>query len=97
MEENQKDNPQVEGGNKKQDCGCDDSCCQPKKKNIFSKLIFAVILLAAVAIVGIKLAGRSGNASDKQTISAPGKASSCDTTKTKSCDKTKGSSCCSKK
>ena len=89
MEENQKDNPQVEGENKKQDCGCDDSCCQPQKKNIFSKLIFAVILLAAVAIIGVKLVSRSG--------SAPGKASSCDTTKTKSCDTTKGSSCCSKK
>ena len=97
MEENHKDNPPVEGENKKQDCGCDDGCCQPKKKNIFSKLLFAVILLAAVAIVGIKLAGRSGNASDKQSVAAPGKVSVCDTAKTKTCDTTKGSSCCPKK
>jgi len=97
MEEIHNDNPQVEGENKKQDCGCDDGCCQPKKKNIFSKLIFALILLAAVAIIGIKLVGRSGNASDKQSIAAPGKVSVCDTTKTKTCDTTKGSSCCPKK
>lgn len=97
MEENHKDNLQVEGENKKQDCSSDDGCCQPKKKNTFSKMIFAVILLAAMAIIGVKLAGRSANASDKQTLAAPGKASCCDTTKTKSCDTTKVSSCCSKK
>ena len=43
MEEIHNDNPQVEGENKKQDCGCTDGSCQPKKKNIFSKLIFAAI------------------------------------------------------
>lgn len=97
MEEIHNDSPQVEGENKKQDCGCTDGSCQPKKKNIFSKMIFAVILLAAIAIIGIKLAGRSGNASGKQSIAAPGKVSGCDTTKTKTCDTTKGSSCCPKK
>jgi hypothetical protein len=83
--------------NKTPNCGCNDDSCQPKKKNIFSKLIFAVILLAAVAIIGVKLAGRSGNIPGKQLITAPGKASCCDTSKAKTCDTTKGSSCCSKK
>jgi hypothetical protein len=98
MEEIHNDNPQVEGENKKQDCGCTDGSCQPKKKNIFSKLIFAAIILAALAIIGIKLAGHSGLASDKQTA-APGKAACCDSAKTnsKTCDTTRGSSCCSKK
>ncbi len=97
MEKNHKDNQPVEGENQKQDCGCPDGNCQPKKKNIFSKLIFAVILLAAVAIIGVKLAGHSGNVPGKQPIAAPGKASCCDTSKTKTCDTTKSSSCCSKK
>jgi hypothetical protein len=98
MEENYNDTQAPDGENKKQDCGCDDGCCQPKKKNIWSKLIFAVILLAAVAIIGIKLSGRSGSASDKQSV-VPGKAACCDTTKasSKTCDTTKGSSCCAKK
>jgi hypothetical protein len=97
MDELNNDNPSVKSENKNQDCGCTDGSCQPKKKNIFSKLLFAVVLLAAVAIIGIKLAGRSGNASDKQSVVTPGKVSGCDTTKTKTCDTTKGSSCCSKK
>ena len=99
MEEIHNDNPQVEGENKKQDCGCTDGSCKPKKKNIWSKLIFAAILLAAVAIIGVKLAGRSGDAGGKQAITASGKAACCDTSKaaSKTCDTTKGSSCCSKK
>jgi hypothetical protein len=98
MEENYNDNQSVESENKKQDCGCDDGCCQPKKKNTWSKWIFALILLAAIAIIGIKLTGRSDNASAKQTV-VPGKAACCDTSKagSKTCDTTKGSSCCSKK
>jgi hypothetical protein len=96
MEENYNDTNAPEGENKKQDCGCDDGCCQPKKKNIWSKLIFVVILLAAVTIIGVKLIGRSGNASDKQSVAVPGKAACCDTSKTKTCDTTKGSSCCPK-
>jgi len=97
METDYNDNQPVKGENQKQDCGCADGSCQPKKKNILSKLIFALILLAAVAIIGIKLAGHSDKASGKQSITAPGKASCCDTSKTKTCDTTKSSSCCSKK
>ncbi|MCX6246321.1 MAG: hypothetical protein NTW10_01185 [Bacteroidetes bacterium] len=92
MEETSVNKPNSE--KKNQDCGCDDGCCQPKKKNPVSKIIFAVILLAAVAIIGIKLTGHSGNRSSKQSVAAPGKAGGCDTTK--KCDTTKGSSCCPK-
>jgi hypothetical protein len=95
MEENYNETPSPEGEKKKQDCGCNDGCCQPKKKNTLSKWIFAVILIAALAIIGIKLAGHSGAASGKQTVAVPGKACS-DTSKVKGCDTTKGSSCCGK-
>jgi hypothetical protein len=37
-----------------QDCGCADGNCKPKKKNPGSKLIFGVVILAALAIIGIK-------------------------------------------
>jgi hypothetical protein len=97
MKENYNNNPQVEGEDKIQDCGCTNGSCKPKKKNNFSKLIFAVIILTALAIIGVKLVGHSVNASGKQLFAAPGKPSCCDTSNTKTCDTTKGSSCCSKK
>jgi hypothetical protein len=97
MEETQNNSPQTEGEGKIQVCGCADGNCKPPKKNIYSKLIFALIILAALAIIGVKLVGRSGNALGKQSFAAPGKPSCCDTSKTKTCDTTKGSSCCSKK
>jgi len=97
MDENYKNPQSVEDKNKKQDCGCNDGSCKPKKKNIRSKLIFGIIILAALAIIGVKLSGFTGTASVKQSVTAPGKASSCDTGKTKTCDTTKGTSCCSKK
>jgi hypothetical protein len=92
MKEPQANSPGT--GDKKQDCGCDDGCCQPKKKNYVSKIIFAVILLAAVAIIGIKLTGHSGSGSANQSVAAPGKTAGCDTTK--KCDTSNGSSCCPK-
>ena len=79
------------------DCGCSDGSCEPKKKNVFSKVLFAVILLAALAIIGIKLAGGPDDVSAKQVNAAPGKAAVCDTTKGNTCDTTKGTSCCPKK
>ena len=42
--------------NLNQDCGCSDGCCTPQKKNNpWNKWIFIVIILAAAAIVTIKL------------------------------------------
>jgi len=79
--------------NDKNDCGCSDGNCKPKKKNIATKLISLVIILIAVTIIVIKLTG-SGHDSGKQLVN--GKVS-CDTSKSSACDTSKGSSCCSKK
>lgn len=43
----------------KQDCGCSDGCCTPhKKSNSWKKWIFVVIILAAAAIVTVKLVSK---------------------------------------
>jgi hypothetical protein len=96
MEENTKDNPNTEDGIKKQNCGCDCDCNKPKKRNIFSILLFAVILLAALGIIGMKLINKPDPKDNKQMLSTPGKPSCCDTTMAKGCDTKKDSSCCSK-
>jgi len=42
-----------------QDCGCSDGCCTPQKKNSpWKKWIFIAIVLAAAAIVTVKLIGK---------------------------------------
>jgi hypothetical protein len=44
--------------NSNQDCGCSDGCCTPSKKgNLWKRIIFLVIILAAAGIVTAKLAG----------------------------------------
>jgi len=97
MEQPFNDSTSLNEEKKSDDCGCSDGSCRPKKKNLLSKVLFVVILVAALAIIGIKLAGRTEDASGKQLKAASGKAAVCDTTKGKTCDTTKGSSCCSKK
>ena len=96
MEEQNKDNPQVEGEKNQKDCGCEDNCCPPKKNNIFTKIIFAVILLAALGIIGVKLFHQPAASAGKEIQCKPGSSACCDTTKPKTCDTAKGSSCCSK-
>jgi hypothetical protein len=96
MEEINKENPEAGEVNKKQDCGCDGDCCKPKKRNIFSILLFAVILLAALGVIGMKFYHSPSLKGDKQTVAVPGKGSCCDTTKTGCCDTKKDSACCSK-
>jgi hypothetical protein len=42
--------------NSKQDCGCGDGCCTPPKNiSPWKKWVFALIILAAVAIATVKL------------------------------------------
>ena len=96
MDENIKDNSNAGNDSAKKDCGCDGDCCKPKKRNILSVLLFAVILLAALGIIGMKLVNKPDPKNTKETVAAPGKVSCCDTTKTKGCDPKKDSSCCSK-
>ena len=46
--------------NSKQDCGCGDECCTPKGKkgNMWTKIIFGVIIIAAGTIITVKLAAQ---------------------------------------
>jgi|WetSurMetagenome_2_1015567.scaffolds.fasta_scaffold698703_2 hypothetical protein len=86
MEENTK--------NTAQDCGCDDpNCCPPKKKPRWKIILSLLVILAALSVVVIKVAGDKQKPVEKCT---PG-SSCCDTTTSKNgCDTTKGSSCCPK-
>ena len=90
----------MENQNNNQDCGCEGNCCQPpKKKNSFNKIIFSLIILAALSIVTIKLIGKNNS---KQQSNPQSKNVSCtDTTAKKECGKectsSDGSPCCPKK
>jgi len=45
--------------NSNQNCGCGDGgCCTPKKGNFWTRLIFIIIILAAGAIITVKLIGK---------------------------------------
>jgi len=58
------------------DCGCSDGCCTPVKKgNLWTKIVFGIIVLAAAAIVTVKLVGNQKAASDD----------CCETTENPSC------------
>ena len=75
--------------NTKQDCGCGDSCCAPSKSKLWMKIVFIAIVVAALAIVAVKLINGGADTTAK-------KSSCCDSTKTKTCDKDTKSPCCSK-
>jgi len=96
MEENEKINVQPDGGNKQGDCGCEGGSCKPKKSNLLTKIIFAVIVLAAAGIIAVKVFHHPSPAVAREAACKPGSSSCCDTTKAKTCDTTKGSSCCPK-
>jgi arsenate reductase (thioredoxin) len=76
------------------DCNCDGGCCPPKKNNIFSKLIFAVIILTAMGIVAVKLIYQQAPAANNQGLNKQRTSVGCDTSSAKTCDTAKGSSCC---
>jgi len=45
--------------NSKVDCGCSDGCCTPQKKNSpYKKWIFIAIIIAAAAIITVKLVNK---------------------------------------
>ena len=95
MEENENNNVPNAGLENKNDCGCTDGNCQPKKSNMVTKIIFAVIVVAAVGIIAVKLFHQPNPAAAKEAACKPG-SSCCDTAKTAKCDTAKGSSCCPK-
>ena len=47
--------------NTKQDCGCGTDCCTPKKSKLWMKIVFIVIVAAAIAIVTVKLISNNRN------------------------------------
>jgi hypothetical protein len=48
-----------------QDCGCSDGCCTPQKKNSpWKKWIFITIIIAAAAIVTVKLVNKDSSAQE---------------------------------
>jgi hypothetical protein len=98
MEEKDKTGTFEEGRNNKNYCDCKDNCCQPKKKSFLPKIIFSVVILAALGIILVKLffSASPVPASNQQVFRDPNSPARCDTTATKSCDTTKGSSCCPK-
>jgi hypothetical protein len=83
--------------NTKQDCGCSDGCCTPKKSKPWMKILFAIIIIAALAIVTFKLVSNN-NSSAKVGATISTEKSGCgDSSSTKSCEGSKDHSCCSQK
>ena len=95
--------------NKQQDCGCNGGdCCTPKKSKLWMKIVFVAIVLAAIAIITVKLVNKGCTTEPAKKSCCSDSTKSCnhkkdtvkingsDTTKPKCCDKKKGSSCCSK-
>ena len=49
-----------------QDCGCSDGCCTPHKKgNLWTKILFLVVVLAAGTIITVKLVATQSASSEK--------------------------------
>ena len=97
MEENQKSMKTTETN--KNDCGCDGGCCPPKKKSLWPKVIFTMVILAAAWIIVARLffASPQAPAANKAAVNDPNSPSLSDTSCSKpGCDTTKGKSCCPK-
>ena len=84
------------GNQDQQNCECKGNCCPPKKNNWPKKIIFTVILLAAIGVIAFKLVNKPAPAAVKESCCPAKFTTGYDTTKTATCDTTKGSSCCPK-
>jgi hypothetical protein len=52
--------------NSNQDCGCSDGCCTPQKKsNLWKRLLFCIIILAAGTIITVKLVAKNSETTAK--------------------------------
>jgi len=86
----------------KKDCGCDVDCCPPKKKSIWPKIIFTIVILAAIGVIAAKLFIITPKApttpvTNSQVVNDPNSPKWADSCKSSSgCDTTKGSPCCPK-
>jgi hypothetical protein len=74
------------------ECGCGENCCPPKRKPRWIVFLSALILLSALVFATVKLV----RGPEEATISpaSAGTSSCCDTTAKEGCDTTKASSCC---
>jgi len=79
--------------NTKQDCGCCDGCCTPSKSKPWMKILFAVIIIAAVAIVTYKLVNNNTTSAKVGATISTEKSGCGDSSKTKSCE-SGNKSCC---
>ncbi len=77
-------------------CNCEGGCCTPKKNTNARKIIFAIILLAAIGVIAFKLVNKPAPVAVKESCCPTKFTTGYDTTKNKACDTTKGSSCCPK-
>lgn len=96
MENNDKSKNKPGNRDKQNGCNCDDNCCPPKKNNITPKIIFIIILVAAIGVIAFKLVNKPAPAAVKESCCPPKFTTGHDTTKTTTCDTTKNSSCCPK-
>lgn len=84
----------MENENKtKQDCGCGDGCCTPSKSKLWMKILFAIIIIAAIAIVSYKLVNNNTSSAKVGATIGTEKSGCCDSSKTKSCE-SGNKSCC---
>ncbi len=89
--------------NNSKECGCNGTdCCQPKKNNTWKTYVFIAVIVAAAAIVTVKLVGNNNANSQVNTetknMQVPN--NGCDTSGVNTCTKISGSenksSCCPK-
>lgn len=89
--ETRKDNRRIDN----QNCDCEGNCCTPKK-NTFNRIIFIVILVAAIGVIGFKITNRPALSVEKESCCPARVSTGNDTTNDSTCDTTNGSSCCPK-
>jgi len=89
--------------NSKQDCDCGEGCCTPKKKkgNLWKRLLFIIIILAAGTIVTVKLVGKQNTPPAKCCETSQTQGSSCcpqtvkqDSVPAKCCETKETTPCC---
>ena len=86
--------------NGKADCGCSDGCCAPPKKKPWTKILFILVILAAVSIIILRFSSNTdgniskntGSVDTAQTVAGDSAVSDC----SKTCDNSQKSSCCPK-
>ena len=95
MSENEEKVTPAEGAENQSECGCEGNCCPPKKNKTVKRAIFALVLLAALAVITVKILTPHVATTAKEPGCKPG-SGCCDTTRAGTAGATKDTSCCSK-